>query len=376
MMRRLIVGCCALAALVTLGAACTPPPVTPAGAERISVDGADVVGFELAPDGRRVAVVANGASGRSARVVDRRGPGDHVLPDDARQFAFSGNGLHLAFVTDEAVPGTGDDNAIPDVYVMDLSDGSVELASLGPDGGTVGHLTAPFQQSSISPLLNGDGSVVAFVSYAAEWARSTDPLAIEWVNEFGVIVAVRRTDGRLLYEQDARRTNLWALTDDGTRLVTGSGGGPFESIVSHALDGGTGAWQDQAFFVDMTPDGGVFLARDDLDGTTIVIDTVAGTRGPALFTAAGSPITDVENGVQQISEDATRLVWDRVDGLALYRRSTRSVIWRPRLPDGSIVQDGRFSRDFSVVATVSAANGLTPDDDGTGRADLFLIPVP
>lgn len=76
------------------------------------------------------------------------------------QPAISGDGRHVAFVTDADNLVDGDRNRSPDVFVADLQSGVVELVSRRAGGGVA-------NGASGSPDLSADGRLVAFQSEAS-----------------------------------------------------------------------------------------------------------------------------------------------------------------------------------------------------------------
>lgn len=97
-------------------------------------------------------------------VVSRAPDGTPIALAPESGVDISGDGTKVAFVTEQNfLPG--DANAADDVFVRDLTTGAVQLASIGTAGGA---LTI----DASSPRLDGDGSVVAFVT-----SGSLDPVA-------------------------------------------------------------------------------------------------------------------------------------------------------------------------------------------------------
>ncbi|MCA1847307.1 MAG: calcium-binding protein, partial [Actinobacteria bacterium] len=73
--------------------------------------------------------------------------------------AVSGNGRYVAFASDAENIVAGDTNNATDVFVYDRQAKTTTRVSVGPNG-------APGDQISYSPSINGDGTVVAFLSAA------------------------------------------------------------------------------------------------------------------------------------------------------------------------------------------------------------------
>ncbi len=212
--------------------------------------------------------------------------------------SLSADGSRVAFVSTAANLVTGDANGTSDVFVRDLSSGSVTLASRS-DGAAGALGTADSRQ----PSLNADGSRVAFQSYS----DLTGPTASSgniFVRDLtaGTTVLASRADGPAGASGDQGSADP-SLSADGTRVLFGSAATNFP-----------GATAPASLYR-------VFL-RDLTAGTTELVSRGPGVTGtPAVASAGGGAVsgggtcavfaTSAPEIVAGVTHSDGRLVYER-----------------------------------------------------------------
>lgn len=217
--------------------------LTPSGAQSVSGGVID----DMTPDGRLVVIesisddlgpgdtngaldlyVANTRTGRMTRVSV--GTGGTLADQGGERGSISADGSRVAFQTFSSLD-PADTNRFQDVYVYDLASARTYLASLGRNG-VVG------DEDSIVPSLSGDGTVVAFESYAdnlfpGDTNQSTDVFRRTvgdpglrlisqapdgtLANGGSVVPVITRDAGAIAYSSDA--SNLVGRDDNGLQDV-------------------------------------------------------------------------------------------------------------------------------------------------------------
>lgn len=160
---------------------------------------------------------------------------------DSGEPALSADGRRVAFVSaaDNLLPEDKDDE--PDVYVRDLGQGTIELASLRTDGTKVA-------RDSYAPMLSADGRRIAFASAAQlDAGADTDTYEDVYLRDLGErkTVLVSRATGVGGVDSDA---DAWSATisPDGSAVAfqsraTNLGGGKATLYVRRIADATTTA---------------------------------------------------------------------------------------------------------------------------------------
>lgn len=243
----------------------------------------------------------------------------------------SDDGRYVAFVTGarNAVPGDTGDHA--DVFLKDTVTGRLTLVSRTP-GGRTG------DGASSDPVVSGDGSVVAFVSRAADLVagdRNRRPDVFVWERATGAVSRV----GVDATEPDVSRDGRLVVLTSGDRV----------------------------------------LLRDRTTGTLTPVPTGGGRHRQPVLSADGSHIA--------LTGPAGVLLWDRAAGTTTLVAAGAT---RPRLDDdGSVVAwaaGGQvFRRDLVSGTTTQVSSGETetgatppaPDAlSADGSVLLFSSPAP
>lgn len=328
------------------------------------------------------------------------------------QPSLSADGRFVAFTSaaTNLEPQEDPNGAVRDVFVLDQGDGAVRLVSEGPDG-------APADAASGEPVLNGDGSRVAFAS------RATNLVAADGNARSDVFVLIPgsglvrasvpaeggEADGPSAEPDLSEDGRLVAFTSSATNLVPGDANAHDDvfvrdldtgvvTLVSATLDGAPGAGDssvpaispDGRFvsFFSTAPDlvpgddgerGDVFL-RDLETGETEIVSVARGGGGQNAALADGrAQVSDLSrNGRFVVFEsDATNLVRrDRNKRTDVFVRDrtaggTRRVSVSTTNEEGdgasflpSITPDGRF------VAFASRADDLVPEN--ASGLDVFV----
>jgi Tol biopolymer transport system component len=205
----------------------------------------------------------------------------------SREPAVSGNGRFVAFTSDTEGIVPNDGNGLPDVFRYDRQAGTTDLVSVAFTGKTAATAGASH------PAINGDGSIVAFVSAANDTLLAQN-------NGQGAQVFVRDMNAGVTRLQsmaaDGSPANGAAsdpsLADDGQALA-------FDSAADNLLPGLTGS-PSQAYrrnlatgaldLVSMTPSGGPWpnpsgLPAISRDGRMVAFESIglAGVTGGIAF---------------------------------------------------------------------------------------------
>jgi Tol biopolymer transport system component len=122
--------------------------------------------------GQPGAVIYDRGTGTTSAVTVDTSGGDAVVGEAW----LSGDGRWIAFDSNNAGIVPGDDNAAPDVFLMNRATGQVILVSRAADGGVAdGPSFFTTEIAPIKPYLSRDGSRVLFLSRATDLVGSEDP---------------------------------------------------------------------------------------------------------------------------------------------------------------------------------------------------------
>ncbi len=289
-------------------------------------DALDAADFERT----RVATAPDGGPGNGES-------GATTVSDDGRVFAFRS-------AADNLVPG--DTNGVEDIFVQDLSSGTLERISLGPSG-------VEANGESDSPALSADGRFVAFSSTADNLVAGDTNAAED------IFVADRETGA----------VELISHTPNGAA----ASGFSFNPAIS-----GNGRW------VAFESSADNLVANDDNDATDIFLyDRQTGDTVLASRTPEGTPGNSF-SFMPDISADGRYVVFesnasdlvpgealdDRDADVFLFDHETTSVSRISSAPDGSEGNDNSIRPSISAngryIAFDSQATnlGFADADDG------------
>ena len=270
-----------------------------------------------------------------------------ALSADARRLAFTSAATNLTAQEDP-------NGSVRDVFVFDQGTGAVELASAGASG-------EPADGSSGRPVLDGDGSHVAFVSRATNLVPGD-------TNRFADVF-VRGPEGsvaRASVAYDGTQANQASgepdITEDGRLVVFTSRA---DNIVAGDTNGG-----DDVFVRDMLT-GLVALVSVGRGGAPAQGDSAAPAISPdgrfvtfssdAANLAAGDDNTRHDVFVRDLATRRTRLMSVARGG----RRAQNLSLTANRAQVSDVSRDGRF------VVFESAATNLAGRDRNR-RPDIFV----
>lgn len=319
----------------------------------ISGDG-DVLAMQ--GSGGQIYVVRNGRAelaSRSANGIAGSAPSAHpALSGDGRFLVFDSRASNLLDVVDNS--------SAEDVFIKDLVTGTVELVSPGVGGN-------PANGDSQAPAINGDGSVVAFVTAA------TNLIAPGTGNPFGApqIVLASGTAGARRVVVVSRNPSTGELGNGPSsevRLTARGRYGVFTSAASNLVSNDTNGVDDIFWF--------------EFDGNAIVrLERVSvGHYGLQANGASGHP---------SLTDDGRTVVFDTLASnlVLLDRNGERDVVVK-HLTDGEVLRfaasanglpparrssQAQISGDGSGVVFASDADNLIAGDDNA-RSDVFLVP--
>lgn len=286
--------------------------------------------------------VRDRALGTSVRVIDDRW---------ARNFSISGDGRYVVFISDLNLTGEG--YAPGGVWVRDLTNGRIELASVG----VLAEYPDAFDAS-----ISRDGRYVLFVS--------AKPFVADDVNQ-----------GPDVYLRD----RALGTTEVISRDMTGQPAGYSNGSLSLSMDGRYVAFTSYSHELvnQPTENGGVYV-RDRQLGTTELISVnwagksvggYGGTiSGDGRFVSFVSPFWNMVQGDTNRAEDV--FVRDRQAGVTT-RVSVTSTGLQANGPSTgpSLSSDGRFvaftSRASNLMPAVPVGNeGIFVHDRATGKTEL------
>src|SRR4051794_21726073 len=327
----------------------------------------------LSADGSRVAFLSS-ASNLDAE--DRDGRADVYVKDlvtgTVRVVSTSGTGQKangasgavtlsadvraVAFVSTATNLDPGDADSLPDVYVKDLSTGSLTLVSVTAEGSK--GRPGDFGVGSLS--LSEDGTRVAFTTDASLSDEDTNDRADVYVKDLtcgGLELASATADGA---PGDGPSVDPM-LTADGREVI-------FSSSAS-TLDRG-----------DRDPDSDVYVKDLSTGALTLVSANEAGTKGDGPTT---TPAISGDGRLVAFASKATNLGPQPADPpqLDVYTKdlSTGEVKLAAVAGDGTRADAPSLypalSADGSRVAFATPATNLSPED-GNGTTDVYLAEAP
>ena len=250
--------------------------------------------------------------------------------------ALSGDGRRVAFTSaaTNLTPGQADNGAVRDVFVFDQGTGAVELASAGPAG-------VPADGSSGRPVLDGDGSHLAFVSRATNLvAADTNRFADVFVRlpSAGVVRVSIAADGAEANESSGEPD----LSEDGRWIV-------FTSRADNLVEGDTNSGDD------------VFV-RDMATGLIALVSV--GRRGAPAAGDSSAPAISADGRYVTFSSDAPNL--------AAGDDNRRQDVFVRDLATGrtrliSVARGGRGAQNLSLTANRAQVSDVSRD----GRFVVF-----
>jgi Tol biopolymer transport system component len=266
------------------------------------------------------------------------------------QPAISNDGHAVAFASEAKNLVAGDTNGITDVFVHDFAAGTTVCASLS-SGGTFGNAR------SSRPSIDTDGLVVAFESDANDLVSGDRNFVTDvFVRDLASGVTTRASVG------DVGQEGNWisrsaSISGDGTRIA-------FESFATNLLAGGDANGQITDVFLRDTAASTTTLVSIDDQGLQAMAQSwdpsisLDGTR--VVFTATdGYFDTQVNFGSDIVLRDLVAATSTLVSATAVGYDGDR------------LSQSARISGDGSVVAFMSYATDLVPDD-ANDVADVFV----
>jgi hypothetical protein len=305
-----------------------------------------------------VSVTASGQSANDASAVDNSGNDENPsISNDGRYVAFSSWATNLAGITGAT--------SHLDVYVRDMSSLSVVRAGATPSGGQSAN------GFSHQPLISGDGSRVAFVSY------STDLVSVpNFINNEDIFVRNLGTKTTSLVTINAAGTassvgyggNLVWLTTNGQFVAFNSSNGDLtQQDGDHSTDAFVRNLTTATTTMVSTRDPSLpSLTGNDISYTQVVGShaTVASADGRYVaFTSAADNL--VPNDTNQ---NLDVFVADRVTGTV----KLASVNSAGTASGNSFSQRPAISADGQVVAFDSLASNLVSLPDNNGTSDVFV----
>lgn len=267
------------------------------------------------------------------------------------QPAISADGHAVAFASDATNLIAGDNNGVTDVFVHDFEAGTTVCASVS-SGGTLGNAR------SVRPSIDSDGLVVAFESDAKNLVSGGDSNGVTdvFVRDLTTGVTTRASVGDI-GQQGNWISQSASISGDGTRIV-------FESYATNLLAGGDANGQVRDVFLRDTAAGTTTLVSIDDQGLQALAESTDpsisadGTR--VAFTATdGYFDTQVNFGSDIVLRDLSTATSTLVSATGAGYDGNRSSM------------KARISGDGSVVAFMSYATDLVPDDTNA-VADVFV----
>ena len=359
-----------------------------------------------------VALVSHSTAGLTTTANAASGPYD-----------ISGDGSTVVFRTlgTDLISGT-DSNGQGDVYAWDRASGGLTLVSHTP-----GNPTTTGNANSGGPVVNQDGSRVAFVSAATDLTAETDGNGgndvFLWTRGSGVVRLLSRSstaaatgngtsggdqidaDGSVVvFHSEATDLVPGADTNGGRDVFRWDGGTDTVSLVSHATGEATAAGNGEADQPRLSADGCIvaFLgsATDLVAGTTDTngaddvfrwdcstdTTTLASHSTAGVLVAGNAPSVGIQLNRDGSTVAFRSLAGDLVDlggpGIYIFDAASGDVL--SRSPAGLAVTHtgdrgsyfGSISDDGRYVAFSSAATDLTPELDTNtglnGGTDVFF----
>ena len=294
-----------------------------------------------------------------------------AVPGNAPSFhpSISGDGRYVAFSSLASDFVLGDTNALPDVFVRDVTSGTTVLVSTAPDGTPGG---------GDSTSMSSDGRYVAFTSDA--------PLVVDDTNgRSDLYVHDRDADGNGIFDEATGTSTVRvSVATDGTQGNDFSYGrispnGRFVAFVSLAtnlvandqplctFDGVIFQNCSDVFLRDRDADGnGIF---DEQGGvTTTLVTRTSGTNGAQADGFSGDPGVD-DNGDVVFSSSAANLGATPGSAAAFVRENSPTepltLVGQGNSNGSSISDDGRF------ISFDTASPLVLGDTNNTGDAYVY-----
>jgi len=256
-------------------------------------------------------------------LVSRNAAGD-AANQDVREVRLSADGNFVVFSTSATNLDAADTNgSIPDCYLYDRAEDSIELVSLGPDG-EVG------DYESREPVVSADGRFVAFTSYAHNFAADDDNDTYDVFlrdRYLGTTVTISVTqDGHVGNDQ----SHAADITSDGGLVV-------FQSVAHDLTDVRTTGYD---VYVRDVAGGTTTLLTLEMDGTPAfnAVNPRCSADGSVVCFSSGDAllVPDDTNGAEDI------FVLDRVAGTVERVNVTTSGEQGGLSQFPTISADGRF----------------------------------
>ncbi|WP_371493591.1 hypothetical protein OG871_38470 [Kitasatospora sp. NBC_00374] len=281
--------------------------------------------------------MSRSASGQAANA-------DSVLPTISR------DGNLVAFTSTADNLTSGDANARADVFVRNVSAGTVALVSRTAGGG-------PANGDALHSAFSGDGGFLAFDSTATNIVTgASGVLAVYRVNlSDRSVTSVSASSAGVLASRDSTEP---ALSNDGRYVV-------FRSFASNLVAGDTNATSD-VFRKDLTTGA---VVRVSENGT-------AEPDGPVGYL----PVISGSGDVVSFDSDATNLL-PGFSGTHVYRKvistgSLRAVsVNAAGTPGNNVSSAPSMTRSGSTVTFMSYADNLVAGDTNN-RSDVFITRTP
>jgi Tol biopolymer transport system component len=280
-------------------------------------------------------------------------------PDgDCTQPVLSADGRFLAFTSSADNLIAGDDNAASDVFLADLSTGTLQRVSVSSDG-------FQGQGDSYNPSISADGGLVSFTSGAGDLVRR-DRNRVPDVFTYDRISGITRrisvsSRGR---EQNASVaapfTQISDLSADGHYVV-------FDSDATNLVSGDTNGHTD-VFRRDL------FTRRTSRVSTSSLLQQ-GNNDSFAPATSADGRVTVFESFADNLASPWTPnenvFAQDQITGTVLSADvGPRGQVRGPEL-DPELLQRPAVSADGQLLAFTSGADNLVPNDYN-GTDDLFV----
>lgn len=311
----------------------------------------------LAPDdvdGVSNIFVRDVASGATTLVSRANGPLGAGADGDALWPSISGDGRYVAFQSTASNLTAGDANGVSDVFVRDMATGTTILVSQASNG-------APGNASSTRPSISADGFQVAFLSDADTLVADANTLVANvMVRDLvtGTTSLASRATGPGGTGADAG-SGAPAIAADGRRVA-------FASEASNLSD------------EDGDPARDVFV-RDLRSSVTVLVSRASGAKGAAGGDDSDEPSISADGRRVAFASDADNLSTEDDKGVAdIFVRDlpTATTVLASRATGDGTPADGgseepALSADGRFVAFQADADNLAADDDDR-YDDIYL----
>lgn len=244
----------------------------------------DALGPAFSADGRTLAfvhgqhdygiIIADIETGQSSHLAES--PANSPLNGRAGHLSLSADGRFIAFTYSADVPQAGDDNGLPDVFVYDRQEKSIELVSVRSDGGAA-------DGPSSEPVISAGGRYVVFTSGAGNLSPGDYNSASDIFRHDRLTGETIRVSPNLI--QVGAGSYAPAISADGRLIV-------FESYANFGLAADTNNYND------------VYLVEVGHAPELVSVNTagLAGNRGSA------TPVISADGQFVVFKSEATDLV--------------------------------------------------------------------